>query len=80
MLIVRLPQDLEARLASHCKKHKLQKSEVVRIALRQYLLQAKGDPLLALIGSGNGKYCTEVIMRMSRGEDFDLPAITARPA
>ena len=71
MLSVRLPEDLEIQLASYCRKHKLQKSKVVQIALRQHLRQAKADPFLALIGSGNGKYSTDEIMRMSRGEDWN---------
>ena len=71
MLSVRLPEDLETQLASYCKKYKLQKSKVVQIALRQHLRQAKADPFLALIGSGNGKYSTDEIMRMSRGEDWN---------
>ena len=71
MLSVRLPEDLEAQLASYCKKQRLQKSKVVQFALREHLRQAKADPLLALIGSGNGKYSTDEIMRMSRGEDWN---------
>ena len=71
MLNVRLPEDLEAQLASYCKEQKLQKSKVVQIALRQHLRQAKADLLQAVIGSGNGKYSTQEIMRMSRGEDWN---------
>ncbi len=71
MLSVRLPDDLDMQLASYCKKQKLQKSKVVQIALRQHLQQAKTDPFLALIGSGNGKYTTDEIMRMSRGADWN---------
>ena len=71
MLNVRLPEDLEAQLASYCKEQKLQKSKVVQIALRQHLRRAKADLLQAVIGSGNGKYSTQEIMRMSRGEDWN---------
>jgi hypothetical protein len=71
MLSVRLPDDLETQLASYCKKQKLQKSKVVQLALRRHLQQAKMDPFLALIGSGNGKYTTDEIMRMSRGDDWN---------
>ncbi len=71
MLSVRLPDDLDTQLASYCKKQKLQKSKVVQLALRQHLQQAKADPFLALIGSGNGKYTTDEIMRMSRGADWN---------
>jgi hypothetical protein len=71
MLSVRLPDDLESQLASYCKKQNLQKSKVVQIALRRHLLQVKSDPFLALIGSGNGKYSTDELMRMSRGDDWN---------
>jgi hypothetical protein len=71
MLSVRLPDDLETQLASYCKKQNLQKSKVVQIALRRHLLQVKSDPFLALIGSGNGKYSTDEVMRMSRGDDWN---------
>jgi hypothetical protein len=71
MLSVRLPDDLETQLASYCKKQNLQKSKVVQIALRRHLLQVKSDPFLALIGSGNGKYSTDELMRMSRGDDWN---------
>lgn len=71
MLSVRLPDDLETQLASYCKTQNLPKSKVVQMALRQHLPPAEVDPFLALIGSGNGKYTTDDIMRMSRGEDWN---------
>jgi predicted transcriptional regulator len=71
MLSVRLPEDLEAQLDVFCRKQQMQKSKVVQIALRRHLSQAKDDPFLALIGSGNGKHTTEDIMKISRGEDWN---------
>lgn len=71
MLSVRLPDDLETQLNSFCKKQRVQKSTVVQLALRKHLAQAKEDPLLAMIGSGNGKYTTEQIMKISRGADWN---------
>jgi predicted DNA-binding protein len=73
MLSVRLPEDLEAQLDVFCRKQHMQKSKVVQIALRRHLSQVKDDPFLALIGSGNGKYTTDEIMRMTRGEDWNQP-------
>lgn len=73
MLSVRLPDDLENQLASYCKTQNIPKSKVVQMALRQHLPPAEVDPFLALIGSGNGKYTTDDIMRMSRGDDWNQP-------
>lgn len=77
MLSVRLPEDLEAQFNDYCAARHLRKSQVVQTALRRLLSeeasQAEADPFLALIGSGNGRYSTEDIMRMSRGEDWNQP-------
>ena len=35
--------------------------------------RATEDPLLTLIGSGNRKYSTDQIMRMTRGADWNQP-------
>jgi hypothetical protein len=71
MLSVRLPAELEADLDQYCISHSLSKSSMVQIALRKYFSETKQNPFLALVGSGNGKYTTEEIMRMSRGDDWN---------
>lgn len=80
MLSVRLPDDLDAQLNAYCAAEHIHKSKVVQLALRNHLSWAHqsnaandGDPLLALMGSGNGRYKTEDIMRMSRGADWNKP-------
>jgi hypothetical protein len=49
------------------------KTKVVQMALRKHLSQANDDPFLALIGSGNGKFTTDDIMKLSRGDDWNQP-------
>lgn len=73
MLSVRLPADLQNQLNSYCSMHNIQKSTVVQTALRQHLEQSAVNPFLAIIGSGNGKYSTNQIMCLSRGEDWNQP-------
>lgn len=73
MLSVRLPEDLEAQLDAFCRQQHMQKSKVVQMALRKHLSQANDDPFLALIGSGNGKFTTDDIMKLSRGDDWNQP-------
>ena len=86
MLSVRLPDPLESQLAAYCETAGLSKSAVVQAALEKHLKKlAPGlaaasasqrtskDPFLALIGSGNRKYTTDQIMRMTRGEDWNQP-------
>jgi Arc/MetJ-type ribon-helix-helix transcriptional regulator len=77
MLSVRLPEDLEAQFNDYCAARNLRKSQVVQTALRRLLdtesTTTATDPFLALIGSGNGRFSTEDIMRMSRGEDWNQP-------
>ena len=86
MLSVRLPYPLESQLAAYCDTVGLSKSAVVQAALEKHLkkqaaaLAAKGgakrptkDPFLALIGSGNRKYSTDQVMRMTRGDDWSQP-------
>ena len=86
MLSVRLPDPLESQLATYCEAVGLSKSAVVQAALEKHLKKqaanlaaASGtkrttkDPLLALIGSGNRKYSTDQIMRMTRGNDWNKP-------
>lgn len=86
MLSVRLPDRLENQLSDYCKTVGLSKSAVVQVALEKHLKkQAPGlafvsgskrtakDPFLALIGSGNRKYSTDQIMRMTRGDDWNQP-------
>ena len=83
MLSVRLPGPLESQLAIYCQTAGVSKSAVVQAALEKHLkkqvatLAAQSgakrstkDPFLALIGSGNGKYSTDQIMRMTRGDGW----------
>ena len=86
MLSVRLPDPLETQLATYCEIVGLSKSAVVQAALEKHLkkqtanlaansgaMRATKDPLLVLIGSGNRKYSTDQIMRMTRGDDWNKP-------
>jgi hypothetical protein len=80
MLSVRLPVDLDAQLNAYCASEQMHKSKVVQLALRNHLSWAyqstaanDGDPLMALLGSGNGRYKTEEVMQMSRGADWNKP-------
>ena len=86
MLSVRLPEPLESQLAAYCETAGLSKSAVVQAALEKHLKKqtqgvaaaggskrATKDPFLALIGSGNCKYSTDQVMRMTRGDDWNQP-------
>ncbi|MEO5658509.1 MAG: hypothetical protein ABIQ90_01755 [Polaromonas sp.] len=85
MLSVRLPDPLANQLADYCKTAGVSKSSVVQAALEKHLRKqtatpaagkaqrAAKDPLLALIGTGNRKYTTDQIMRMTRGADWNKP-------
>jgi metal-responsive CopG/Arc/MetJ family transcriptional regulator len=77
MLSVRLPEDLETQFDAYCATRRLRKSQVVQTALRRLLSEeaarAQSDPFLAMVGSGNGRFSTEDIMRMSRGDDWNQP-------
>jgi hypothetical protein len=83
MLSVRLPENLEKRLAEYCKTMNVSKSYAVQTALEKHLKKAasqssaKGtankNPFLALVGTGNDRFSTEQVMRMTRGEDWNKP-------
>jgi predicted DNA-binding protein len=86
MLSVRLPDQLESKLAAYCETAGLSKSAVVQAALEKHLKKevpgpaaasstkrAIKDPFLALIGSGNRKSSTDQIMRMTRGDGWNKP-------
>lgn len=86
MLSVRLPDPLENQLTAYCETVGKSKSAVVQAALEKHLKKltpgladasdskrASKDPFLALIGSGNRKYSTDQIMRMTRGDDWNQP-------
>jgi hypothetical protein len=83
MLSVRLPEPLEKRLAEYCEAMNVSKSFAVQTALEKHLKKAairgsvkgavKKNPFLALVGTGNGRYSTEQVMRMTRGEDWNKP-------
>ena len=86
MLSVRLPDPLESQLAAYCDTVGLSKSAVVQAALEKHLKKQSAtlaagsgtkrttkDPFLALIDSGNRKYSTDQIMRMTRGDDWNQP-------
>lgn len=44
MLTVRLPERVEQELAEYCSKHRLSKSEAVKLALDQLLAASAGKP------------------------------------
>ena len=83
MLSVRLPDPLASQLTAYCQTAGVSKSSVVQAALEKHLKtqlaataadkpkRATKDPLLALVGTGNRKYTTDQIMRMTRGEDWN---------
>ncbi|NDG42018.1 MAG: ribbon-helix-helix protein, CopG family [Betaproteobacteria bacterium] len=79
MLSVRLPEQLDAQLAAHCRAAQVSKSSVVQAALEIHLRQLaarrtpadQNDPFLQLIGSGNRQLSTEQLMRMTRGKDWN---------
>jgi hypothetical protein len=83
MLSVRLPETLEKRLAEYCETMNVSKSHAVQTALEKHLKKAanqgsvkkaaKKNPFLALVGTGNGRFSTEQVMRMTRGEDWNKP-------
>jgi hypothetical protein len=82
MLSVRLPSWLEEQLAAHCESTQQTKTGVVQQALEKHLkdqaltrrrTKGKPHPLEAYIGSGNRKYTTDEIMRMTRGDDWNKP-------
>lgn len=85
MLSVRLPDSLASQLTAYCQSAGVSKSSVVQAALEKHLKKqiaavptgkpkrVKQDPLLALVGTGNRKYSTDQIMRMTRGADWNKP-------
>ncbi len=81
MLSVRLPDPLENQLSAYCEAQQISKSAVVQEALEKHL-QSLTKPLrkanaansfAALRGTGNRKYTTDQIMRMTRGDDWNKP-------
>ena len=84
-LTVRLSGPLASQLAAYCEITGVSKSSVVQAALEKHLKKqtatraaaksgrATKDPLLALVGTGNRKYSTDQIMRMTRGADWNKP-------
>jgi hypothetical protein len=83
MLSVRLPPPLEKRLEDYCEAMQVSKSSAVQAALESHLkkrlatkvgdIKPKKNPFLALVGTGNGRFTTEQVMRMTRGEDWNKP-------
>jgi predicted DNA-binding protein len=81
MLSVRLPDPLENRLSAYCESHQISKSSVVQLALEKHLQSVAkpagkpnaANPFAALRGTGNRKYTTDQIMRMTRGDDWNKP-------
>ena len=85
MLSVRLPDPLASQLTAYCQSAGVSKSSVVQAALEKHLKKQmatltankpkyiKQDPLLAMVGSGNRKFSTDQIMRMTRGADWNKP-------
>ena len=84
-LSVRLSGALASQLAAYCEITGVSKPSVVQAALEKHLKKqtatrataksgrATKDPLLALVGTGNRKYSTDQIMRMTRGADWNKP-------
>lgn len=83
MLSVRLPEPLEKQLAEYCEAMQVTKSAAVQAALESHLKKKrlaardhavkKKNPFLALVGKGNGRFSTNQIMTMTRGEDWNKP-------
>ena len=81
MLSVRLPHPLESQLTVYCHAQNLTKSAVVQLALEKHLRlagrpsrkTAAANPFAVLRGTGNRKFTTEQIMRMTRGDDWMRP-------
>jgi hypothetical protein len=83
MLSVRLPEILEKRLSEYCETMNVSKSSAVQTALEVHLKKAeasaskkgalKKNPFLSLVGTGNGSFTTEQIMRLTRGDDWNKP-------
>lgn len=79
MLSVRLPQPLENQLTAFCDAQQLSKSAVVQHALEKHLKlitkpsrsASSKNPFEALRGTGNRKFSTDQIMRMTRGDDWN---------
>jgi hypothetical protein len=83
MLSVRLLENLEKRLAEYCKTMNVSKSYAVQTALEKHLKKTasqgsvkgtvKKNSFLALVGTGNGRFSTEQVMCMTRGDDWNKP-------
>jgi hypothetical protein len=81
MLSVRLPEKLETRLNNYCENMRVSKSFAVQTALEKHLKTVsssvmkkaapKKNPFAALVGTGNGQFTTEQVMRMTRGDDWN---------
>jgi hypothetical protein len=84
MLSVRLSEQLEKQLTEYCKTMRVSKTEAVQTALETLIAKSfnsrinskskgKKSRFLALVGTGNGRFTTEQVMRMTRGEDWNKP-------
>ncbi len=83
MLSVRLPDALEKQLNQYCEMMKVSKSSAVQTALEKHLKKGlaagaakkknKQNPFQALVGTGNGRFTTEQVMRLTRGDDWNKP-------
>lgn len=85
MLSVRLPEPLNTQLNEYCGRTQTSKSTVVFAALDKHLKSlardarrskdpiSKQNPFTELVGTGNGRYTTEALMRMTRGDDWNQP-------
>jgi hypothetical protein len=81
MLCVRLPENLRNQLTVYCAALHLTKSAVVQQALEKHLeaiakplKKSKSiNPFSNFRGTGNKKYTTDQIMRMTRGDDWNKP-------
>ncbi len=81
MLSVRLPEPLENQLNDYCARTHTTKSELVHKLLQKHLKTSNTravptelkNPFTALRGTGNRKYTTDQVMRMTRGDDWNQP-------
>jgi len=76
MLSFQVPGPLANQLTACCEAAGVSKSSVVQAALQQTATPAAAKSgrairasLLAIVGTGNRKYSTDQIMRMTRGAD-----------
>ncbi len=83
ILSIRLPEALEKQLNHYCETMIISKSSAVQAALKKHLSKRsqsrttrvadKGNPFSVLVGTGNGRFTTDEVMRLTRGDDWKKP-------